>query len=149
VVGLAPPRLLRLGHIGRAELEAVVGPLIDGTAATGQEDGAQPSPGMLLRHYAPDAEVILVPAGDGQALREASQASEGATGALLHSLPASGPHQLELPNDPVGYARELYDGLHRLDASCSRILVEDVPPSPDWDAVRDRLRRAAHREEAD
>ncbi len=47
----APPRLLRPGLIGPAELEAVIGP-VGRTGAT-QAGSALPSPGMLPRHYSP------------------------------------------------------------------------------------------------
>ncbi len=42
------------------------------------------------------------------------------------------------------YGRELYVNLRTLDKSGAReILVEEVPAGEAWDAVRDRLRRAA------
>jgi L-threonylcarbamoyladenylate synthase len=45
------------------------------------------------------------------------------------------------------YARELYVNLRALDKSGAReILVEEVPAGEQWDAVRDRLRRAASAE---
>ena len=47
-------------------------------------------------------------------------------------------------SDPATYGRALYAELRRLDKlGGSRILVESVPESPQWDAVRDRLSRAA------
>jgi L-threonylcarbamoyladenylate synthase len=52
-----------------------------------------------------------------------------------------------LPNDPDGYAAELYAALHRLDdAGCNEILVAEPPMTPAWLAVRDRLARAASSE---
>jgi len=45
---------------------------------------------------------------------------------------------------PADFARELYDTLRRIDAlGVQRLLVQRVPGTPDWDAVRDRLARAA------
>ena len=45
------------------------------------------------------------------------------------------------------YARELYVNLRTLDKSGAKeILVEEVPAGEPWDAVRDRLRRAASAE---
>ena len=42
------------------------------------------------------------------------------------------------------YAHELYATLHQLDRSgCELLLVEAPPAGTDWDAVRDRLQRAA------
>jgi L-threonylcarbamoyladenylate synthase len=48
------------------------------------------------------------------------------------------------PEDPERYARELYRMLRELDRSdVVRILVEKLPAAPAWDAVNDRLGRAA------
>ena len=42
------------------------------------------------------------------------------------------------------YQRDLYANLRSLDkAGADLILVEDVPTTPEWTAVRDRLARAA------
>jgi L-threonylcarbamoyladenylate synthase len=49
-----------------------------------------------------------------------------------------------LPEDPAGYARGLYAALRDLeDADCTAIVVEQVPAEGEWDAIRDRLTRAA------
>ena len=46
--------------------------------------------------------------------------------------------------DPVGYAQGLYAHLRTLDAAAtSMILVECPPDSAPWDAINDRLSRAA------
>jgi L-threonylcarbamoyladenylate synthase len=50
-----------------------------------------------------------------------------------------------MPREPGAYARLLYDVLH--DADSERwdwIAVEAPPADPAWDAIRDRLERAAH-----
>jgi L-threonylcarbamoyladenylate synthase len=53
---------------------------------------------------------------------------------------------VRLPSDAQGYARELYAALRALeDADCSAIVIEDVPDTADFDAIRDRLRRASAR----
>jgi L-threonylcarbamoyladenylate synthase len=45
---------------------------------------------------------------------------------------------------PDAFAHELYSHLRALDRSaCARILVQAPPPGERWDAVRDRLTRAA------
>ncbi len=45
---------------------------------------------------------------------------------------------------PEGYGRDLYANLRTLDkAGCQRILVQDVPDGDRWEAIRDRLLRAA------
>jgi L-threonylcarbamoyladenylate synthase len=48
------------------------------------------------------------------------------------------------PATPDEYARRLYALLHQLDAcGAQRILVAQPPEGAAWDAVRDRLERAA------
>ena len=46
--------------------------------------------------------------------------------------------------DPERYAHDLYANLRKLDAAgAKRILVEAPPASGEWEAVNDRLARAA------
>jgi L-threonylcarbamoyladenylate synthase len=123
-------QLLRPGAISRAALEAELGmPLqlpVVGTAPR--------VPGSVAQHYAPQTPLTLVPAG---ALEAAVKRAE-ARGELVVTL-ACAPGA-----DAVSYGRALYAELRRLDKQgASRILVESVPESADWDAVRDRLTRAA------
>ena len=50
----------------------------------------------------------------------------------------------EMPAEPGPYAHDLYAALRELDArGADLILVEQVPAGEEWDAVRDRLQRAA------
>jgi L-threonylcarbamoyladenylate synthase len=47
-------------------------------------------------------------------------------------------------DDAGGYAHDLYANLRKLDAAgAKRILVETPPSTADWEAVNDRLARAA------
>jgi L-threonylcarbamoyladenylate synthase len=49
-----------------------------------------------------------------------------------------------LPATPDAYAAELYAALHRLDDAGVDVIVVGAPPDePGWEALRDRLRRAA------
>jgi L-threonylcarbamoyladenylate synthase len=51
--------------------------------------------------------------------------------------------RVRMPNDPVEYARHLYDVLRRMDALGKEGIVIEMPPDrPEWVAVRDRIRRA-------
>ena len=51
---------------------------------------------------------------------------------------------------PEAYAHDLYTNLRTLDkAGCARILVQEVPDDERWDAIRDRLARAAAGASAD
>jgi L-threonylcarbamoyladenylate synthase len=52
--------------------------------------------------------------------------------------------QLQLGDDPVRAAAELYASLHRLDGEGWDLIVVEEPPATEaWEAIRDRLRRAA------
>jgi L-threonylcarbamoyladenylate synthase len=134
------PRLLRAGAIGKAALEEVVGEI----EGAGARPGPLQSPGQHRRHYAPAADVRLVPR---EQLGQVLEGLRGRAGALVRgaaAVPAAA--VVRLPEDAAGYARELYAALRELeDADCDAIVIEDVPETPDWDAVRDRLSRASAR----
>jgi L-threonylcarbamoyladenylate synthase len=50
-----------------------------------------------------------------------------------------------IAGDAAAYAHDLYAVLHDLETrGVSRILVEEPPSKPEWQAIRDRLQRAAH-----
>ncbi len=161
VVSLAGgrPVILRPGALSADQLRTVVGEI--GTAAApgpGRDDDARPSPGMLDRHYAPRAAVVLFdPPADTAALERARRvaARGGVVCGLVRDAAALGPETtgdapfrelVRMPPDPKGYARDLYAALHRMDdMGCELLLVEAVPDSAAWAGVRDRLARAAER----
>lgn len=137
------PRLLRAGAIPRTAIEELIGPLEVGAKA----HGPLQSPGQHRRHYAPAAEVRIVPAAALSAAA-AEFARNAKVGVLVREEEASGAalSVLRLPADAQGYARELYAALRALeDADCTAIVVEDVPHTAEWDAIRDRLLRASAR----
>ena len=52
----------------------------------------------------------------------------------------------QMPSDPRGYGALLYDRLHQLDdLGVDVIVVGALPAGDDWEAIRDRLTRAAAR----
>ena len=113
--------------------------------------GADPSgprvPGSALRHYSPTTPLNIVP---GRELPKVIQefASTEAKVAVLGMKPPSiaSPFMtwINAGIRPDVYARNLYSNLRTLDKSGARmILVEDVPEGERWDAIRDRLKRAA------
>jgi L-threonylcarbamoyladenylate synthase len=134
------PVLLRPGGLSADAIEAITGPL--GRVGTLAEDQARPSPGMAARHYSPDATVELVE----RASMPARASTGGRVGVILRGageLSGIDP-VLELPDDPREYARLIYAALHTLDElGCTRILIEPLPETADWAALRDRLSRAA------
>jgi L-threonylcarbamoyladenylate synthase len=143
----ATPTLLRPGTITRAELEAVVGPIALVTTAANAANGesARPSPGMLDRHYAPRARLVLVDAGDVGVRVEHERGNVQRAGAIVIAADVQPSTTiLRLPHDARQYAARLYDALHTLDdMGCDAIIVERVPETPEWFGVRDRLARAS------
>lgn len=135
------PRLLRPGAVTREQLEGVLGVPIGST-----EVGAPRASGSLEKHYAPRTPLELAPVGEiGDRVAAASPqavavlAPDWAVGSepnlKLHLLAA---------DRPSDYARTLYENLRRLDASgAARLIVAEPPAGPEWEAVRDRLKRAS------
>jgi L-threonylcarbamoyladenylate synthase len=139
-----PPRLLRPGLVSLAELEATLGPLALPAGVT--EGSALPSPGMLSRHYAPRTPLECVAGGGRERVEELCR--QGCrVGWVPWGLPLATPSGVvvrTLRADPAGYAAGLYAALHDLDAAgLDRIVVGLPPDTVEWQAVRDRLRRAS------
>ena len=134
----AHPQVLRPGHIGADALAAVIGPV-----RTIARD-APVVPGSLEAHYAPATPMRLVPAETLEA--EAARAAETGPVAVLARRAPSGPvacRWIRLDADAEAYGRALYARLREADAlGVAHLLVEQVPETPPWEAVRDRLRRA-------
>ena len=138
----AQPALLRPGQLSRAALAAVVGgPLTAPDAASPRASGT------LASHYAPTAPVRLL---DSVALRHRLQLQQPQTGKLVgvysHVASAVGPGWVHrpMPDDAADVAHELFAVLREFDAAgVAAIWVEQPPPGPEWDGVRDRLQRAA------
>jgi L-threonylcarbamoyladenylate synthase len=128
------PVVLRLGMISVGELERALGRPV---AVIGKsETVGHPSPGMHDRHYAPRTPLRLV--RDGMLPR-------GRGAYLYWNVSSDAELSMPMPSDPARYARVLYEVLHLADqAGLEWIAVETPPSTPDWAAVRDRLRRAAH-----
>ena len=149
------PVLQRPGLVTREELERVLGPVAL-PAAVPVGEAPRSSPGMIERHYAPQAELRLVDQREGAPLLDRALAAER-EGRRVGVIAIGGDASIDaadtlppgrwraLPNDAAGYARELYAALHDLDdLGCDLVLVQAVPQDEAWAGIRDRLRRAAH-----
>ncbi len=142
------PRILRPGGLSAGDLARVLG--IDPQRLQPPEHAAAAPrvPGALAAHYAPRTALRLRDASEIDAQWPAQAAHVGVLaprGAPTGAPPAASAHWLALPDTPQGYARGLYAALRGLDALGLReIWVQQLPPQRAWDAVRDRLRRAAH-----
>ncbi len=129
--------VLRPGGIAVPELEAVVGPL----RAARRGEGPR-APGTTLAHYAPRTPLKLAAGAAFEAL-----AAEPRLAVLARHAPRVGflgAAWLDAGEEATRYAHDLYANLRELDRlGAAAILVEAVPPGIEWDAVRDRLARAA------
>ena len=136
------PRILRPGMIDGESLRRIAGGVSNaGNLTVGQ---VPQSPGMLGRHYAPRARLVMVGTSElGAALARARAQNAGPVGAMTFD-PLDVDVPTPMPRDPAGYARMLYATLHALDdAGCALVLVERPPDGPAWAAIHDRLTRAA------
>jgi L-threonylcarbamoyladenylate synthase len=145
-VTTTPPRLLRPGLVTPAQIEAVVGPIAryDDTGRAGQP---LRSPGLLTRHYAPQAPLECAN-DDGEArVRQLQQLGLRVGWLTFGEHPRQhdpGAVTLMMPTHPTLYAAQLYAALHTLDlAGVQRIVVALPPATEDWLAVQDRLRRGS------
>ena len=130
-----PPAILRPGPISLEALRAIVPEIASATGSVAR-DAPRASPGLDPRHYAPRAAAKIF-SGDPPARPGDGVLFCGA----LRSL--AGVETIALTDEPEAYAAGLYAALHALDdRGCARIWIEDVPRSPMWDAVRDRITRA-------
>ncbi len=130
------PLLVRPGGIGLAALAAVIGPLRRAAAGEGPR-----APGTTRAHYAPSTRLVTVRAA---ALPDAARADVAVLAQRPRPAGFDGVLWLDAGAEPVRFAHDLYAHLRRLDdAGAATIVVEAVPDGPAWDAIRDRLARAA------
>ena len=149
-ISVSPPRLLRPGMIHEESLVAVTGSLTIGGDAT---SGLLRSPGLLPKHYAPRARLVILAWNDDREFTERLTALRETTTppqriyVIAHThipLAANVGGVSVIPHDAEAFARALYAELHRCDeAGAELIVVEAVPDRAEWRAIADRLRRAS------
>lgn len=138
------PLLLRPGGIPVPALEEALGQRI---ALPGAVMPNVRTPGSLPSHYAPATPLEVWPAValEQRAWELAAQGQRVAVVELSIDHPDSlRLFHFSMPKQATAYARALYATLRHSDsAHFDRILVEAPPQTADWQAVHDRLRRAA------
>lgn len=142
-----PSRLLRPGMIHEIALRAVLPDLVIGADLP---SGPLKSPGQLRKHYAPKARLVILGwETDGDLRRK--MAGESLVLSTCHIVAHTHIPSAEgfagvsvIPHDAEAFARALYSELHACDhAGASAIVMEALPLAPEWQAIADRLRRAA------
>jgi L-threonylcarbamoyladenylate synthase len=141
VLALYPdgPVLLRPGSISRDRLEAVLGRPVALPSMPSQGE-AHAAPGMHRRHYSPRTRTLValpgVPLPVGRGAVVSHRLDDFSTGPDVR--------RVSMPSEPTDYAHQLYATLHALDTEGLDWIGLDLPPqTAEWQAVRDRLTRAA------
>ncbi len=119
----APPQMLRAGGVSAEDVNRLL------TDSIAPASGPSRASGMLASHYAPRCVVRLAESrGDAEALR--------------HNTPNA--EVLDLTDDTVAYARELYARLRDADDRGVGTLIAVLPAAAGiGHAIRDRLKKAA------
>lgn len=128
IVSLGEDRIeiLRLGMISKSEIEKVVGrpvSILESDAALGL------APGTLREHYQTSKPLYLL------------SETEIPSGILQQKF-----FEISLPSDPFAAARTLYSKMREADLSEAELLIvrkTALHDGPYWDAIWDRLSRAA------
>jgi len=154
-----PAMILRPGGVSREALEAVLGQVALYVAPAGapeQPPESQPSPGLGIRHYAPEALLELVPGTPAELSKAVRRATvEGRhTGVMLprgwdNMLPQRTPAAVTCFEwgpwgDWEALAQRLYRGLRWLDEQEVETIICPLPTTEGMGlALRDRLLKAA------
>jgi L-threonylcarbamoyladenylate synthase len=156
------PVLLRPGVLEVAAIEAAMGcKLLSNDELLAQvshglstdnalKTDAQQAPrasGTLESHYAPRAKLRLMDAKALQTALDLLGAEAANIAVYSRAILASKSAQIirrRMPDDAAATAQQLFAVLRAFDAEAVRLIwVENPPPEPAWDGVRDRLQRAA------
>jgi L-threonylcarbamoyladenylate synthase len=136
------PALLRPGVLTTEQIEAAAG-----LALTAADASSPRAPGTLDSHYAPEATLRLMPTEMLQTALRMLGSEPLKLAVYSRSVPsgvATGVVHRRMPARPEQAAHELFFVLRELDRQGVHLIwVEEPPPDPAWDGVRDRLRRAA------
>ena len=159
------PRILRPGGINRKQLEAIIGPVEDGSKIS-QEKGniqcdqnktaALSAPGMMQSHYAPvvplflhsPEEMATLPYHDkeGYLFFSGKNRTQWPTNPVQLSSHCPAILTLSETGNITEAAANLYEYLHILDRSgASCIHAESLPEEGIGEAINDRLYRACHK----
>jgi L-threonylcarbamoyladenylate synthase len=145
---VSPPRVLRPGMIYAESLAAVVENIQHPTSNI--QHPKLKSPGLLKKHYAPKARLLILSWGNDTDLKSqiANRKSQTVScHVIAHTHIPSGESFARvsvIPHDAKAFARAIYAELHRCDEAGAELIVIEAPPeSPEWLGIADRLRRAS------
>jgi len=146
------PAILRPGAITAGQIEAVLGVHVKTHGEVSESPSTNPRvSGALEKHYSPDAKVWILHASELANLPVEQQTlCVGWSDAFLKQADAlrelkPGVVVVEaLNNNPAEVGKALYATLRLADElACKQMLFEKPPVTIEWEAVADRLKRAA------
>ena len=145
-----PPRLLRPGGITLEQLRAVIGDVVlDDAVLNPLKSGEKASsPGMKYKHYAPNAEIVLLKGGEKEFIEFVNKRGDGKTAVLCYDEDI--PH-LKIPFIPLGraldydvQANRLFSALREADDKGFKRIYAHCPDTEGVGlAVYNRMIRAA------
>ena len=143
-----PARILRPGMIHAESLAAAIGNIEHRTSNI--EHRTLRSPGLLKKHYAPKARLLILH-WTGEADLRSQLRSCHVSPVTCHVIAHTHIPSAEnfacvsvIPHDAEAFARAIYGELHRCDEAGAELIVVEVPPAlPEWSGIADRLKRAA------
>lgn len=132
-------QLLRPGMIDALSIAHVAGK----PASTEKASCTPKAPGQHLLHYSPRTPCLLFESRE--AMADYALIHPNLVALLFGQGLAVTAKDLTISDHPAQAAEQLYAALHTLDAAkADIILIESPPAAPAWDALRDRLQRAAY-----
>ncbi|MBI3851838.1 MAG: threonylcarbamoyl-AMP synthase [Verrucomicrobia bacterium] len=152
-LSVSPPRVLRPGMIRAESLKAVAENLelqISDFKSSDVTGEPLRSPGQLPKHYSPRARLVIWSWADEADLN--SQLSTlnpqlRSVHVIAHTRIPSGAglgRVSVIPHDAEAFARAIYAELHQCDETGAELIVmETLPSGAEWQAIADRLHRAA------
>ena len=136
------PVLLRPGVLTRERIESAAGEPLVAPASDSPR-----APGTLASHYATAARLRVMPTEMLKAALQVLGSDPLKLAVYSRSVPsgvAPGVVHRRMPARPEQAAHELFSILRELDREGVHLIwVEEPPPGPEWDGIRDRLSRAA------
>lgn len=152
-----PPLLLRPGGVTIAALREILPELTFAPRYLAADGEALPAPGMLLRHYAPDATLTVVAGDHAAALARIRTEAQAAIAAGLRvgvvAFDEDAPALADLPvqivrlgpaADPEAVAHRLFAALRAIEQTGVDLILARDPGQEGLSlAIRDRLVRAA------
>ena len=147
----APPQVLRPGMIHVESLVATIGECrMKNEECRNESGGTLRSPGLLQKHYAPKAKLVILNWRDDAELKVQSskfKVQSAKIRVIAHTKIPSGEKfgcVSVIPHDAEAFARAIYAELHRCDEEGAMlIIVERLPSTFEWRAIADRLNRAS------